>query len=181
MTVWKKAMSYLGLGPDDAYDDYDLPPEPERAQRSPTRSTGGYPPDQDHGVRPVPRQSRPDDYGGGRGPGPSEDSGVSVRPRGQGSAVRPVGAGAPKAPHTVRPLRFDQAQEVADTFKHGQPVIMNVQEVDRDLLRRLIDFASGLCYALNGKLDKVATGVYLLTPSTVSDEDRRQMAERDFE
>jgi cell division inhibitor SepF len=58
---------------------------------------------------------------------------------------------------------------------------MNVQEVDRDLLRRLIDFASGLCYALNGKLDKVATGVYLLTPSTVSDEDRRQMAERDFE
>jgi cell division inhibitor SepF len=81
----------------------------------------------------------------------------------------------------VRPLRFDQAQEVADTFKHGQPVIMNVQEVDRDLLRRLIDFASGLCYALNGKLDKVATGVYLLTPANVSDEDRRQMAERDFD
>ena len=179
MTVWKKAMSYLGLGPDDAYDDYDLPPEP--APRNPTRSTGGYPPDQDHGVRPVPRQSRPDDYAAGRGSGPGEDSGVSVRPRGQGSAVRPVGAGSPKAPHTVRPLRFDQAQEVADTFKHGQPVIMNVQEVDRDLLRRLIDFASGLCYALNGKLDKVATGVYLLTPSTVSDEDRRQMAERDFE
>ena len=100
---------------------------------------------------------------GGRGTG--EDSGVSVRPHGQGSAVRPVGAGSPKAPHTVRPLRFDQAQEVADTFKHGQPVIMNVQEVDRDLLRRLIDFASGLCYTLNGKLDKVATGC--LPPDTV--------------
>ena len=70
---------------------------------------------------------------------------------------------------------------MADTFKHGQPVIMNLQEVDRDLLRRLIDFASGLCYALNGKLDKVASGVYLLTPANVSDEDRRQMAERDFD
>ena len=70
-----------------------------------------------------------------------------------------MSGGPPKAPHTVRPLRFDQAQEVADTFKHGQPVIMNLQEVDRDLLRRLIDFASGLCYALNGKLDKVASGV----------------------
>ena len=104
---------------------------------------------------------------------------MSVRPSGHGSAVRPVGSGTPKAPHTVRPLRFDQAQEVADTFKHGQAVIMNVQEVDRDLLRRLIDFASGLCYALNGKLDKVASGVYLLTPANVSDEDRRQMAERD--
>jgi len=180
MTVWKKAMSYLGLGPDDAYDDYDLPPEPERAPRSPSRSSGGYPPDQDYGVRAVPRQTRSDaDYG--RAPGPSEEAGVAVRPRGQGSAVRPVSGGPPKAPHTVRPLRFDQAQEVADTFKHGQPVIMNLQEVDRDLLRRLIDFASGLCYALNGKLDKVASGVYLLTPANVSDEDRRQMAERDFD
>jgi cell division inhibitor SepF len=180
MTVWKKAMSYLGLGPDDAYDDYDLPPEPERAPRSPSRSSGGYPPDQDYGVRAVPRQARSDaDYG--RPPGTPEEAGVAVRPRGQGSAVRPVSGGPPKAPHTVRPLRFDQAQEVADTFKHGQPVIMNLQEVDRDLLRRLIDFASGLCYALNGKLDKVASGVYLLTPANVSDEDRRQMAERDFD
>jgi len=180
MTVWKKAMSYLGLGPDDAYDDYDLPPEPERAPRGPSRSSGGYPPDQDYGVRAVPRQSRSDaDYG--RAPGPSEEAGVAVRPRGQGSAVRPVSGGPPKAPHTVRPLRFDQAQEVADTFKHGQPVIMNLQEVDRDLLRRLIDFASGLCYALNGKLDKVASGVYLLTPANVSDEDRRQMAERELD
>jgi cell division inhibitor SepF len=179
MTVWKKAMSYLGLGPDDAYDDYDLPPEPERPPRSTSRSTG-YPSDMDSGVRPVPRQPRSDpDYDRGRAGG--DDSGLTVRPRGQGSAVRPVSSGAPKAPHTVRPLRFDQAQEVADTFKHGQPVIMNVQEVDRDLLRRLIDFASGLCYALNGKLDKVATGVYLLTPANVSDEDRRQMAERDFD
>ena len=176
MTVWKKAMSYLGLGPDDAYDDYDLPPEPERAPRSPSRSSA----DQDHGVRAVPRQPRADaDYG--RAPAAGEEGSVTARPCGQGSAVRPVSGGPPKAPHTVRPLRFDQAQEVADTFKHGQPVIMNLQEVDRDLLRRLIDFASGLCYALNGKLDKVASGVYLLTPANVSDEDRRQMAERDFE
>ena len=131
-------------------------------------------------MRPVPRQPRPDqDYGGRPGSAGGEES-AAVRPR-SGSAVRPVPSGAPKAPHTVRPLRFDQAQEVADTFKHGQPVIMNVQEVDRDLLRRLIDFASGLCYGLNGKLDKVASGVYLLTPANVSDEDRRQMAERDFD
>jgi cell division inhibitor SepF len=176
MTVWKKAMSYLGLGPDDAYDDYDLPPEP--APRGPSRA-GGYPPD-DYGVRPVPKP-RPDSEYGGRPASPTGEEGVSVRAPRSGSAVRPVASSAPKAPHTVRPLRFDQAQEVADTFKHGQPVIMNLQEVDRDLLRRLIDFASGLCYGLNGKLDKVATGVYLLTPANISDEDRRQMAERDFD
>ena len=43
MTVWKKAMSYLGLGPDDAYDDYDLPPEPERAAAQPVSLLGGLP------------------------------------------------------------------------------------------------------------------------------------------
>ncbi len=67
-------------------------------------------------------------------------------------------------PHTVRPRRFDQAQEVADAFKTGIPVIMNLEGTDREVARRLIDFASGLCYALDGTMEKVATGVYLLKP-----------------
>ena len=69
-------------------------------------------------------------------------------------------------PHTVRPRRFDQAQEVADKFKDGQPVIMNLEGTERDIARRLIDFASGICYALDGSMEKVATGVYLLKPPT---------------
>ncbi len=67
-------------------------------------------------------------------------------------------------PTTVRPRRFDQAQEVADRFKEGQPVIMNIEGTEREVARRLIDFASGLCYALDGSMEKVATGVYLLKP-----------------
>jgi len=67
-------------------------------------------------------------------------------------------------PHTVRPRRFDQAQEVADKFKDGQPVIMNLEGTERDVARRLIDFASGICYSLDGSMEKVATGVYLLKP-----------------
>ena len=67
-------------------------------------------------------------------------------------------------PHTVRPRRFDQAQEVADKFKDGQPVIMNLEGTEREIARRLIDFASGICYALDGSMEKVATGVYLLKP-----------------
>ena len=67
-------------------------------------------------------------------------------------------------PHTVRPRRFDQAQEVADKFKDGQPVILNLEGTERDVARRLIDFASGICYALDGSMEKVATGVYLLKP-----------------
>ena len=67
-------------------------------------------------------------------------------------------------PYTVRPRRFDSAQEIADKFKEGQPVIMNLEASDREVSRRLIDFASGLCYGLNGTMEKVATGVYLLKP-----------------
>lgn len=68
-------------------------------------------------------------------------------------------------PTTVRPRRFDQAQEVADRFKEGQPVIMNLEGSDREVARRLIDFASGLCYGLDGSMEKVANGVYLLKPA----------------
>ncbi|MDX2382373.1 MAG: cell division protein SepF [Acidimicrobiia bacterium] len=70
-------------------------------------------------------------------------------------------------PHTVRPRRFDQAQEVADKFKEGQPVIMNIEGTDRAVARRLIDFASGICYSLDGTMEKVATGVYLLKPPAI--------------
>jgi cell division inhibitor SepF len=65
----------------------------------------------------------------------------------------------------VRPRRFDSAQEIADKFKDGQPVIMNLENAERDVSRRLIDFASGLCYGLNGTMEKVASGVYLLKPA----------------
>ena len=53
---------------------------------------------------------------------------------------------------------------MADTFKRNQPVIVNLQAADRDLARRLIDFASGVCYSLDGSMEKIATGVYLLKP-----------------
>jgi cell division inhibitor SepF len=49
-------------------------------------------------------------------------------------------------------------------FREGLPVIMNLEAADREVSRRLIDFASGLCYGLNGSMEKVATGVYLLKP-----------------
>jgi cell division inhibitor SepF len=183
MSVWKRAMDYLGLGDDAAYDDYDAP-EPER----PNRSRGGYPPEPgrrggyehpDDDVRPMPPRGGSADTGGARRyplPG-AEDSGVQPRPVNaprQGSAVRTVTPAAPPGePVTVRPRRFDQAQEVADKFKDGQAVIMNLEGTERDVSRRLIDFASGLCYALNGSMEKVATGVYLLKPAAARADERR--------
>jgi cell division inhibitor SepF len=178
MSMWKKAMDYLGLGPDDAYDDYEVAPEPERQVRTarppreeqvrPARGYGEYEPEAQ--VRTVPtRPSFPSsggDSGGRRPMPPSDDSNVQPRPINPrpNPAVRPSSSNATTEPYTVRPRRFDSAQEVADKFKEGQPVIMNLEAADSDVRRRLIDFASGLCYGLNGTMEKVASGVYLLKP-----------------
>jgi cell division inhibitor SepF len=178
MSMWKKAMDYLGLGPDDAYDDYDAAPEPERQQRAarapreePQRSSRAYGNDyESETVRPVPaRPSYPlrEPEPAGRRPVPAtDDSNVQPRPINPRppAATRPASGASGADPHTVRPRRFDAAQELADKFKEGQPVIMNLEATDREVSRRLIDFASGLCYALDGTMEKVATGVYLLKP-----------------
>jgi len=181
MAIWKRAMDYLGLGPDDAYDDYDVAPEPEvrparpRAVRdvdSAPRSGRGAPEyEPEAAVRsvparpsfpsrdadPPPRRPAPANDDSTVHPRPSNPPRPSAAPRGGGPAVS-------ADPHTVRPRRFDAAQEIADKFKEGLPVIMNLEGTEREVSRRLIDFASGICYALNGSMEKVATGVYLLKP-----------------
>lgn len=81
--------------------------------------------------------------------------------------------GAPAAPapqvriHTVEPRSFTEAQSIADKFRAGQPVIMNLAVTDADLARRLIDFASGLTYGLGGGLQKVSDKVFMLSPANV--------------
>jgi FtsZ-interacting cell division protein YlmF len=107
---------------------------------------------------------------------------VSAVPRPRPAVVRPLVPPTPK-PHVVGPTSFNDAQEIADTFKVNVPVILNLQGVDRDLARRIIDFASGLCYGLDGQMERVANQVYLLTPTDVevSDEERQRLEERGYE
>jgi cell division inhibitor SepF len=82
--------------------------------------------------------------------------------------------------HVVAPSGFNDAQEIGDKLKNNQPVIVNLQVVDRDLARRLIDFASGLAYGLGGQMERVADQVFLLTPTNVevSAEEKRRLQER---
>ena len=123
----------------------------------PARYQGDY--ESDGTVRTVPaRPSYPirDADLAGRRPVPATDD-SNVQPRPINTPRQPPGQLRPD-PYTVRPRRFDSAQELADKFKEGQPVIMNLEASDREVSRRLIDFASGLCYGLNGTMEKVATG-----------------------
>jgi cell division inhibitor SepF len=209
-SMWKKAMTYLGLGDDDAYVDYELEPEARRPAQAPTRPPrpAGPPPQREpQGARPPkdrspyrdprdPRDRDPRDSSGDvtvrggsqpRSVGPDISdprpaSGVgAVTPRsgdtGSGRTVRPVPVPVSARPHVVTPTSFNGIQEVADLFKSKAPVVMDLSQLDRDLSRRLIDFASGLCYALGGTLDRVGSGRYILTPAdvTVSAEDRQRL------
>ena len=82
--------------------------------------------------------------------------------------------------HLVLPRSFNDAQQIADKFKEAIPVILNLQSTDQELSKRLIDFTSGLTYALNGGMQRVADKVFLLTPRNVevSAEERARMLER---
>jgi cell division inhibitor SepF len=82
--------------------------------------------------------------------------------------------------HLVLPRSFNDAQQIADKFKQSIPVILNLQGADAELSKRLIDFTSGLTYALNGGMQRVADKVFLLTPRNVevSAEQRAALLER---
>ena len=84
--------------------------------------------------------------------------------------------------HLVTPRNFNDAQEVADRFKRSIPVILNLQTTGADLSKRLIDFASGLTYALDGGMQKIAEKTFLPTPRNVevSAEERARLVENDF-
>jgi len=189
-TVWRRAMTYLGLGPDEEYDDYDevdplREPAHERAPRQPAPAG----PRQGPPMRQrEPEYEQPSDvaYVGGvrrlqaQPVEPAPGIGNMTMASQRAPVVRAIPATASAKPHVVSPASFNEAQEVADKYKGNVPVIINLQNADRDLSRRLIDFASGLCYGLAGTMEKVAHQVYLLTPSNVevSAEERRRLQER---
>jgi cell division inhibitor SepF len=99
--------------------------------------------------------------------------------------LRPVaanGRGGDIQVHLVIPKSFNDAQQIADQFKDAIPVILNLQGTDTDLAKRLIDFASGLTYALDGGMQRIADKVFLLTPRNVevSAEERARLIEKGF-
>jgi cell division inhibitor SepF len=80
------------------------------------------------------------------------------------------------------PKEFEEIQVIADNFKNDIPVIINLQKADQDLGKRVIDFCSGLTYALEGNIKKVAEKVFLITPFNVevSSEEKELLREEGF-
>jgi cell division inhibitor SepF len=115
----------------------------------------------------------------------ADDSRTSAR---ETRPLRPVGGNGRTTEageiqvHLVIPKNFNDAQQIADQFKDAIPVILNLQGTDTDLSKRLIDFSSGLTYALDGGMQRIADKVFLLTPRNVevSAEERARLIEKGF-
>jgi cell division inhibitor SepF len=180
----KKTMVYLGLL-DDEYDEYeDYDDRSPRGFTTPTSSVDAQPlaplepedrpaPSAVGRIRTLPRD------GVGNSSAPTTSAAVTPRPTG---AVRPMSVGEAAKVHVVAPSRFGDAKEIADVLKANRPVIVNLQLAERDLQRRMIDFCSGVTYALSGEMEKVADEVFLLAPTNVkvSDEERQRLQERGY-
>lgn len=158
----KKLWVFLGLQDDGEYDDYtgfDAPAEGDAPYGEPVQAAVTATPVardvRDVRIEPARRSEAPAVR---TIPKTEHPTVVAQRP----AVIRTV-VGAGTRVHIVEPRGFNDAQEVGDRLKNSQPVLINMQGVDRDLQRRLIDFSSGLCYAVGGSMSRVADQVFLLT------------------
>lgn len=172
--TWHRALVYFGLAEDPDYHEPDLY-EPETGTHG--AATTSY-----ETSAPRATVSRLGDRR--RGQDEIDDIFADEGSPARGRSLRPVGNGGGHdvRVHLVNPGSFNDAQEVADRFKQNVPVILNLQATDAELAKRLIDFASGLTYALDGGMQKVAEKTFMLTPRNVevSAEQTAQLVEKGF-
>jgi cell division inhibitor SepF len=176
--TWHRTLVYFGLAEDR--DPYEEEPadyrEPEEELESRYRERPN--------VRRLSSRRRRDDIEDIFADEPSSERRTAVlRPVGGSQGPpRPGNGRSDVRVHFVIPKSFNDAQDVADKFKDSIPVILNLQQSDNHLSVRLIDFASGLTYALDGGMQRIADKVFLLTPRNVevSAEERARLIEKGF-
>ncbi len=172
--TWHRALVYFGLAEDDAYEEEPDPyGEPEVELQDTYRERPN--------VRRLSARRRRDEIDDIFADEADEDRRTtSLRPVGGGP--RNGRGGGDVRVHFVAPKSFNDVQDVADKFKDAIPVILNLQGTDTDLAKRMIDFSSGLTYALDGGMQRIADKVFLLTPRNVevSAEERARLVEKGF-
>ena len=135
----KKTMVYLGLADEEEVFEEDAAQAPARTPRD----RGDREQREEHATAPVTPLRRP-------------------------TAVRQPAAGAVNEILTVHPKQYRDAQVIAENFREGVPVIINLSQMSDADARRLIDFASGLSLGLYGRIERVTSKVFLLSPENVA-------------
>ena len=166
--LWSRTLVYFGIAEEDEefYDDEEVYTAEETLEQSYRERPN---------VRRLTPRRRGQEFDDWTESAEAEERGPAggLAPQGPGAAVamRPHIEAVPNPNavrvHLILPRSFNDAQQIADKFKQGIPVILNLQSADTELSKRLIDFASGLTYALNGGMQRVADKVFLLTPRNV--------------
>jgi cell division inhibitor SepF len=193
--LWHRTLVYFGLAEDESYYDDDeevtaAQADVDRTYRErssvrrierPRRASRSADIDEiysDEPPPPVRRTRRPE-----RTPAASydDDGATTAVLRREVPREREEVTTAVKV-HLIAPRSFNDAQQIADRFKNAIPVIINLQTAEPELSKRLIDFGSGLTYALDGGMQRIAEKVFLLTPKNVevSAEDRARLVENGF-
>ena len=166
---WHRVLVYFGLAEEnhDYYGDYEEEIDVVEVEEDDRRRGGRG------NVRRLPssRRSGRDDF---------DD--IFADEEGGGGVLRAVESDDDLQVHLVVPASFNDAQQVADQFKRSVPVILNLQATDPDLSKRLIDFSSGLTYALDGGMQRIADKIFLLTPRNVdvSAEEKARLLDKGF-
>ena len=184
--TWHRTLVYFGLAEDryDDEDDYDHP-TPAPAARAPSTVSPEAEIEERYRERPNVRRlssrrrrDEIDDIFADEGSSRTS----MLRAVGSSGAARQTNGRSDVRVHLVSPRSFNDAQDVADKFKDSIPVIINLQGSETDLSKRLIDFSSGLTYALDGGMQRIADKVFMLTPRNVeiSAEERAQLIEKGF-
>ncbi len=167
--TWHRVAVYFGIADDETdYDEDETLAPHEELERS-------------YQDRPNVRK-----LDGARGRNEYDDI-FADEPRRRSQPAPAVRAIEPARPtrvevHLVIPKNFNDAQQIADKFKVDVPVIINLQGSETELAKRLIDFCSGLTYALDGGMQRVGDKIFLLTPRNVevSAEERARLIEKGF-
>lgn len=170
--TWHRALVYFGLAEDEAYEDDLDYSEPEVDVADSYRERPN--------VRRLSARRRRDEI--------DDIFADDVNTERRAPPLRPVGSGRGNGRggdvrvHWVAPRSFNDVQDVADKYKDAIPVILNLQDADTDLAKRLIDFSSGLTYALDGGMQRIGDKMFLLTPRNVelSAEQKAELVEKGF-
>jgi cell division inhibitor SepF len=170
--TWHKALVYFGLAEEHEYGpeyEEDFGSDGSEEEFEGRRDSGQ--------VRRLPtsRRSRRDEIDDIF----ADDEPISAS---RTRVLRPVGEDSDVKVHLVIPRNFNDAQQVADQFKRSVPVILNLQTTDHELSKRMIDFCSGLTYALEGGMQRIAEKIFLLTPRNVevSAEEKARLLDKGF-
>ena len=167
MSFWDNVKKFAQPYADDEYDDYDededYEEEYDEPEQQPARRSSSRVSSRRSAPAPEPEEEEDDDYGFGS---VAPASASSMASSGFNGTVLNMNSSVTNKQEVVlfRPNSFNDTSKAADDLRNRRAVIVNMENVDKAMARRVVDFLSGCVYALDGDVKKIAQSAYLFCP-----------------